>query len=624
MDDKLWRSLRTILGDRADLLKLKYDISIESGKIILKPPVRPPGEFYLGEVIVEDFVKDTTVTLPFHITRGELNKHVLIVGETGMGKTNLNYLLLSQVLKQDIPCLIIDVKQDYRHLLSQFENLVVIPWQHFRFNPLSLPASEFCDVFCQDSSLLLGSKGFLLEAVITLQNQLEKHPMPAELLKYLHRVKLHPMSRDSQYLGVVKNRIKTLLLELGPVVNCQEGFPIEDILTRNIVLELDGLGKEMQDFLINALLRRIFLYRMQQNQRGELRHLIFFDEAKRVFDVNKERRPVEGIPTISILSSQVREFGEGLVVADQEPSKLTDSIKANTNCKIVFHLGQGRDIRDSALTICLDQQGFFSRLKVGEAIVKIGNHDPFLLRIPLQHIQKTVTQEEIEARFKRFLQEQGRKKPASVISTPKIPQVIPYISYPILRPEQLKPWELKLLLDIAQFSYRTIVQRRKKLGLTAGSFHKIKTNLIDRGLITDYPLNVGKFSRINLLELTAQGKSIAQQRGILIKNESPEHQYWVHRIKKWYEGQGYTVKEEYHRIDLVAFKGKEIIANEIETGKSDWKKNIQKLLRLDCTKRRVWATNQQVFQRIEKECPKVEVIFCLDFFATTNASVARI
>ena len=211
-----------------------------SGKIILKPQQRGQGEFTLGDIVVEDFVRDSTVTIPFRITRDELNKHLLIVGETGMGKTNLNYLLLSQLLQQnDISCLIIDVKQDYRHLLPQFENLVVIPWKHFRFNPLSLPPSEFCDVFCQDSSLLLGSKGFLLEAVMTLQNQLARNPMPHELLQYLHTVKLHPFGREAQYLAVVKNRIKTLLLELGPVVNCREGFQIEDILGNNIVLELD-------------------------------------------------------------------------------------------------------------------------------------------------------------------------------------------------------------------------------------------------------------------------------------------------------------------------------------------------------------------------------------------------
>ena len=41
---------------------------------------------------------------------------------------------------------------------------------------------------------------------------------------------------------------------------------------------------------------------------------------------------------------QIREFGEAVVVIDQEPSKLSNLIKANTYCKIVFNLGNGKDI----------------------------------------------------------------------------------------------------------------------------------------------------------------------------------------------------------------------------------------------------------------------------------------
>jgi len=602
MRDATWRSLRTILGERADLLKLQYDLTVDSGVIILDPPHRETGEFYLGDVIHYNLLNGKTSSQPFRLTREELNKHLLILGETGAGKTNLISLLLTQLLKTEITCLVFDFKQDYRHLLKSCPNLIVIPWQQFRFNPLSLGKQEFCDVFCQDSSLLLGSKGFLLEAL----TKLSRNPTPLELLDYLNQVRVHPASREGQYLAVVKNRIKTMILELGDMINCREGIPIETLLASNIVLELNGLGKEMQDFLVNALLRKIFLYRIKKNQRGQLQHVVVFDEAKRVFDVNKERRPVEGIPTIDILAGQIREFGTGLIIADQEPSKLTDSIKANTNCKIVFHLGHGKDILEMARTIMLEQQEFLTRLSVGQAITKIGNSNPFLLKIPFQNVKKTISDQDIQKRLQKTSWtskiEENHRATEEKQTKPAIPA------------PALKVNGHGLLKQVAKFPYLSIRERRALLGLTPGSFQRLKTALLEQGLLVNYPLHIGNRKTINLLQLTPAGESIVGTK----KSESPEHLYWKHRIKEHYEQQGYSVKLEYNYIDLVAFKGKEIIGNEIETGKSDWKGNIQKLLDMQLTKRRIWATNKSIYEKIKTEVAQrkilVEVIFTNNFF----------
>jgi len=50
-------------------------------------------------------------------------------------------------------------------------------------------------------------------------------------------------------------------------------------------------------------------------------------KAKQVFSIYKERQDAAGIPPIDDLTAKLREFGEGLIVGDQEASKLTNSIK---------------------------------------------------------------------------------------------------------------------------------------------------------------------------------------------------------------------------------------------------------------------------------------------------------
>ncbi|MBN1156929.1 ATP-binding protein, partial [Candidatus Woesearchaeota archaeon] len=69
----------------------------------------------------------------------------------------------------------------------------------------------------------------------------------------------------------------------------------------------------------------------------------------------------------------IRKFGEGVIVIDQEPSKLSESIKANTNTKITFTLGNGKDIFDIAtsMEISQEQRKYLDLLRVGHAVIKV-------------------------------------------------------------------------------------------------------------------------------------------------------------------------------------------------------------------------------------------------------------
>ena len=70
---------------------------------------------------------------------------------------------------------------------------------------------------------------------------------------------------------------------------------------------------------------------------------------------------------------QIREFGESVIVIDQEPSKLSDSIKANTYCKVTFHLGDGKDILDmsTCMQLTKEQSEFLGMLSVGCAVLSL-------------------------------------------------------------------------------------------------------------------------------------------------------------------------------------------------------------------------------------------------------------
>jgi hypothetical protein len=69
-------------------------------------------------------------------------------------------------------------------------------------------------------------------------------------------------------------------LTAGTIFDCSEGYDIEQLLTKNVVFEFDGLGTDVQNFLMEMLIAYVYEYRLAHNQRGgKLRHVFFLDEG---------------------------------------------------------------------------------------------------------------------------------------------------------------------------------------------------------------------------------------------------------------------------------------------------------------------------------------------------------
>jgi len=610
-----------------EILHAQFVDNYERKRIVLEPPSIKDisGSFVLGLIIYPD-----KPYYPLMITEDELNSHILICGRTGVGKTTLIYRLVSQLIERNIPVLIFDFKRDYRHLIRHY-NLIVMRWDEFRFNPLIPPPDMatlqwlqiFCDVFCQISSVLIGSKGFLLEQ---LNELLKVNPTPtiAELATRLDNIYISPVRRQAVYLDVIRNRLKTLLISLGDVINCQS-FDIERVLQTNFVLELDGLSAEMQDFLANILLMWIFCYRITKGKRGKLKHVTVFDEAKRVFDVNKERRPTEGIPTISILASRVREFGEALIVSDQEPTKLAESIKANSECKIVFGLGHGKDAWDIGKTIGLRESeiAYLNKLPLGQAVVHLPRYrKPMLIKTAvIPKVEKNVTDEELRNSphlthtGQNVLNSKGKSSFDSCSEQNNTEQPVLKDSKEVLpvlktgKKNRTSGQEDLILIDIMRNPLSSVRERYQRLKLSAYLGDKCQKSLLSRGLIKPVKISTGK-GIIKLMELTDKGIARLRTLGYAVKKSSKrgglEHLYWVNEIYRGLKSYGYDVKLEEpvgngEAVDIVVVGEKKRVAIEIETGKSDAIHNIRKCLKAEFDFVISLATNKRIEAKLKEQ-----------------------
>lgn len=177
-------------------------------------------------------------------------------------------------------------------------------------------------------------------------------------------------------------------------------------------------------------------------------------------------------------------------------------------------------------------------------------------------------------------------------------------------PEGLDEKSLALLRDVSLYSQDGVQTRYKSLGLSLAVGHKVKDRLVERGLLDEKIVEVGK-SRKNVLTLTEKGEGLLEKVEVF-GNESVVHTYW----KKFYalrlSKAGYEVREEFERrngrIDLYAIRGAGKVAVEIETGKSDVVRNVMNDLTFGCSKVVVVATDEKVSRKVEKSLARIGLL----------------
>jgi len=561
------------------------------------------------------------------LSEDALTKHMLIVGQSGAGKTTLFYNVMRQL---SVPFWAFDLKRDYRHLITEVDDLVVLPWQQLTFNPLVPPqgvdlrrwAQVFSEIFSHATALLSGSKNYLMKQVIELYRlyglfDQREPPYPSlfELKQLMERDKINYMRKPSKYRDTVVNRVEAMTLTAGSIFDCSLGIPIEALVDLNVVFEFDGLARDTQNFVMEILFAYVFEYRLAQQHRDTgLHHVFFLDEGKRVFSVYKERQDAAGIPAIDELTAKMREFGEGLVVADQEASKLTDSIKANTDTKLLLATGDRQQFQEmtAAMQLSERQQAVAETLDVGQAVMQTGGNDPLPVVLDDVEVAKTVSDVDLWIRQKAWFQAPvaDREQPAAFVE-----EVGGHVESGDDEDSddeetgqtsnsgktEISGKAEMLLEDVVEHPFKFLTERYEAFDNDYQA-NQAKNELVDAGLVRERSLGIGGHPH-KLLELTEQGKAWLADHDIEVTRTgrgSVVHRYWQHQVQEAFNLAGWTAELERHDTDVyVEMDGKEIAVEiamgdnerEIEHAKQRLTEGFHKVI--------VVCPNQQVISKLK-------------------------
>lgn len=166
---------------------------------------------------------------------------------------------------------------------------------------------------------------------------------------------------------------------------------IENYLSQNIVLDLTRIsGKDEKALLMAFLLGAVYEYYNLQPATASLRHVTFVEEAHVLLstpptmDQESVASRARAVELFVDMLAEIRSRGEGLIVIEQIPSKLTPETIKNTNLKIMHRLTDGRDreVMGQAMAFSDPQSAFAATLSRGEAIVfREGIDAPALIKI---------------------------------------------------------------------------------------------------------------------------------------------------------------------------------------------------------------------------------------------------
>jgi DNA-binding MarR family transcriptional regulator len=523
-------------------------------------------------------IGETLRNTPVNLSQGDLTKHLLAVGQSGSGKTTLFYSLMSEIEK---PFWAFDLKQDYRHV----DDVLVLPWTELRFNPLKPPegvlprrwAQVFAEIFGHATALLSGSKNYLMKKVIELyrlyslfQQVSSPYPSLHELELLVKSEGINYVRKQADYRDTLLNRLEAMNLVAGTVFECSQGYSIQELLQRDVVFEFDGLSRDVQNFLMEILFAYVYEYRLAQNHRNQgLNHVFFLDEGKRVFSVYKERQDASGIPEIDELTAKMREFGEGLVVADQEASKLTDSIKANTYTKFLLPTAGRKQFQamTEAMNLSERQAEFAQELETGEAVVQVGSRSPVPVKLKNHEVEKDVSDRELEKHQRsqwENLDYEPRKTTQSFDDkiAPGRSESVPEKEVPDDPSEvDLSSEATRFLKDVVENPFKPLTKRYQRFS-SSYKGNKAKNELVDQGVVVERKVKNGENRK--LLELTEKGRDHIEDDTEL--DPKHVHRYWQHFIRDAFEEAGWHAFLEKFDADVYINMGSTELAVEVAMG----------------------------------------------------------
>lgn len=288
---------------------------------------------------------------------GNANPHLMIIGESGFGKTYAIQCLIAELAQRRVPSVVIDYGQGFelksspKEFVQSSHPIEILAGEHgININPLQIHVNDIngpvnvavriSDSFSRIYGIGVQQHAVLRDVILEVFDERKiyksdkaswSRPAPylsevQDKLEFIAADRQHGKSKTALSL---KSHISTFFI-FNTFRGSGRELDWDSILAEKnkvLVIQLRGLEGRTQQVVTEFLLWDLYYYMMRTGP-SPLRLFCILDEAHNLsFD--------KGTP-VDRLVREARKFGVGLILSSQQPSDFTELAFSNTASKLVF------------------------------------------------------------------------------------------------------------------------------------------------------------------------------------------------------------------------------------------------------------------------------------------------
>lgn len=412
-------------GNTADLARLPWLFSPEEVRSLFRLPIRDragtwglpsaPGANDARRPEQQRDRVDLRIGA-LHLNLKQLTQHLLICGVPGSGKTNTSLHLLETLWREHrTPWMVLEpAKTEYRGLKtvrSLQEDLLIFSLGDertapFRFNPFEVPPGinldshqgALLDLF----SVAMSMWGPLPNVVEQLIQEAYKRkgftvlgdnsqlvpPRFSDLTALIPELVPnlgYKKETTDEITAALSVRLKKFCRgALGRMLNATESIPFDALMQRPVILEMSQMtNTDDRAFVMGLILNRCYQYWTARRSQatGELKHLLLVEEAHNLLanasesgDREQANPKAKAVRNFANMLAEVRGFGQGIAIAEQNPEGLIPDVMVNTNLKLAHRVveAKNRETLGRSMLLTPQQEQALAALKVGQFLYYLG------------------------------------------------------------------------------------------------------------------------------------------------------------------------------------------------------------------------------------------------------------
>ena len=384
--------------------KEKFQEEIISGYSFSGPSIILGTAKYGGEVLKEHFVRIPLKTL---------NRHGLIAGATGTGKTKTLQIIAEQLSAQGVPCLLMDIKGDLSGVAARAQNNPKLQERHekigFPYIPDNSPVeflslsnekgarlratvSEFGPVLFSKILGLNDTQGSIVSLIF---KYCDDHQLPLldlrdvkKVIQYISEEGKDEVNREygrvaTTSLGAISRKIIELEQQGADKFFGELSFEVDDlcritedgkgVLSIIRLTDIQDRPKLFSTFMLQ-LMAEVYATFPEVGDPEKPKLCIFIDEAHLIF----QEASAALLSQINTVIKLIRSKGIGIFFITQTPTDVPDSVLGQLGLKVqhalrAFTAKDRRAIKQASenfpLTDHYKVDQLLTELGIGEAIV---------------------------------------------------------------------------------------------------------------------------------------------------------------------------------------------------------------------------------------------------------------